>query len=162
MKKILVATDGSEASAQAVAVAVELAADHAAEVVFVHVTPALDVIPWSGLGSTVAAFPHELTHTDVEPLEAAAAVAAEHDIPATTTLVRSNAPVEEIVAQADQVDADLIVVGSRGHGAAASVLLGSVSRALLDKTRRPLLIVHARAVPAASASPVHPRLARPA
>jgi nucleotide-binding universal stress UspA family protein len=151
MKKILVATDGSEASAQAVVVAVELAAEHAAELVFVHVAPALDVIPWSGFGSTVAAFPHELTHIDVEPLEDAAAVAAEHDVPATTTLVRSNAPVEEIVAQADSVDADLIVVGSRGHGAVASVLLGSVSRALLTETRRPLLIVHALKVPAAVA-----------
>jgi nucleotide-binding universal stress UspA family protein len=148
MKKILVAIDGSEAATQAVAVAVELAAEHAAELVFVHVAPALDVIPWSGFGSTVAAFPHELTHSDVGPLEAAAAVAAEHDVPATSRLVRSNTPVEEIVAQAESVDADLIIVGSRGHGAVASVLLGSVSRALLDQTRRPLLIVHALKVPA--------------
>jgi nucleotide-binding universal stress UspA family protein len=148
MKKMLVAIDGSEASTQAVAVAVELAAEHAAELVFVHVAPTLDVVPWSGFGSTIAAFPHELTHVDLEPLEAAAAVAAEHGVPATTTLVRSNAPVEGIVAQAESVDADLIIVGSRGHGAVASVLLGSVSRALLNETRRPLLIVHALKVPA--------------
>ena len=152
MKRILVATDGSEASAQAVSFAVDLAADHAAELIFVHVAPTLNVSPGVGTGTRIAAYPHELTSADVEPLQAAAAVAAEHDVPATTKLVRSNAPVDkEILAQAESVDAELIVVGSRGHGAVTSVLLGSVSRALLGGTRRPLLIVHALEVPAAVA-----------
>jgi nucleotide-binding universal stress UspA family protein len=45
------------------------------------------------------------------------------------------------VAYADLVDADLIVVGSRGHGSISGALIGSVSRGVLHGTKRPVLIV---------------------
>ena len=44
MKRILVATDGSPSSTEAVAFGVELAAEHVAELIFVHVVPRLDVV----------------------------------------------------------------------------------------------------------------------
>lgn len=45
MKRILVATDGSPSSTEAVAFGVELATEHEAELIFVHVVPALDIVP---------------------------------------------------------------------------------------------------------------------
>jgi len=54
---------------------------------------------------------------------------------------RSGDPVDEIVAYADSVDADVLVLGSRGHGAIASALLGSVSQGVLHETRRRVLVV---------------------
>lgn len=50
-------------------------------------------------------------------------------------------PAEEIAAAADAEGADLIVMGSHGHGALAGLLLGSVTNAVLARTRRPLLVV---------------------
>ena len=144
MKKILVATDGSPSSTEAVAFGVELAAEHAAELIFVHAVPTLDVVPMAGFGIG-GAFPHEITEHDRTLLDEAAAVAAEHEIFSTTAILRGDT-VDEIVAYADSHDVDLIVVGSRGHGTIAGALLGSVSRGVLAESKRPVLIVRAAAV----------------
>ena len=74
------------------------------------------------------------------PLKEAAEIAARQGIDLKTELLLGN-PADEIVAFGDAIDADLIVVGSRGYGAIASALLGSVSRAVLHESRRPVLVV---------------------
>jgi nucleotide-binding universal stress UspA family protein len=147
MNKILVATDGSPSSTEAVAFGVELAVEHEAELIFVHVVPALDVVPAIGFGAIGGAFPHELSEHDRTLLDEAAAVAAEHETASTTALLRGNT-VDEIVAYADSQDVDLTVVGTRGHGTIASTLLGSVSRGVLAESKRPVLIVRAASVAA--------------
>jgi nucleotide-binding universal stress UspA family protein len=148
MERILVATDGSPSSTEAVAFGVELAAEHEAELIIVHVVPTLDVVPATGFGIG-GAFPHEPSEHDHGLLQEAAAVAAEHAVFATTAMLRGDT-VDEIVACADSHDVDLIVVGSRGHGTIASTLLGSVSRGVLSESKRPVLIVRVAAV----ASPI--------
>lgn len=141
MQKILVATDGSVSSTEAVQFGVELAADHDAELIFVHVVPRLDIVPPNGF-AIGGAFPHEPTAEDQELLEDAAAVAIEHGVVSTTALLRGDT-VDEIVTFADSHDVDAIVVGSRGQGAVAATLLGSVSRGVLRETRRPVVVVRA-------------------
>lgn len=145
MKKILVATDGSPSATVAVALGVELSAEDAAELFVVHVVPTVDVVPALGFGAIGGAFPHEPSEHDHALLEDAAAVAAEHGVVATTSLLRGDT-VDEIVAFADSHDVDLTIVGSRGHGALASAVLGSVSLGVLHESRRPVLIVPGAAV----------------
>jgi nucleotide-binding universal stress UspA family protein len=77
---------------------------------------------------------------DEAPLRIAARLAAERDIESVTKLA-SGDPVEEIVRYADLIEADHIVVGSRGHGAVSSVLLGSVSRGVLHRAHCPVIVV---------------------
>jgi nucleotide-binding universal stress UspA family protein len=148
MQKIVIATDGSPSAQEAVEFGLELAADEKAEPVFVHVVPAVEAV---GVGFGVAAaWPHDPTEADRQPLEEAAKLANAHGMLARTELLRGN-PADEIVTYADDIDADLIVMGSRGHGAVANALLGSVSHGVLHHARRPVLIVRGVPVPAAEA-----------
>ena len=51
MKKILIATDGSPSSAEAVEFGVELAEEHEAAVIFVHVAPGSRCCRWPATAS---------------------------------------------------------------------------------------------------------------
>jgi nucleotide-binding universal stress UspA family protein len=97
------------------------------------------VLPVSLFGTT-ASVEHAPTADDVAPLTAAAEIADEHSVRATTRLLSGDAA-DEIVACADSIRADLIVIGSRGLGALGRMILGSVSRAVLHETRVPVLVV---------------------
>jgi nucleotide-binding universal stress UspA family protein len=52
---------------------------------------------------------------------------------------------ERIVAGAEEVEAELIAIGSRGLSGVKHVLLGSVAAAVAQHSRRSVLIVHAPA-----------------
>jgi nucleotide-binding universal stress UspA family protein len=157
MKKILIATDGSASSAEAVDFGLELAAEENAAVIFVHVAPADDVLPVAGygFGGGSPRTPHTIDAFDRSPLGDAEKTAARDGIEASSRLLSGNAA-DEIVAYADSQDADLIVIGSRGHGTVASILLGSVSRRVLSESRRPVAVIRGLAEAPATGGPSTP------
>jgi nucleotide-binding universal stress UspA family protein len=60
---------------------------------------------------------------------------------ATSVRRRFGNPSDEVLAEAEETAPDLVVVGRRGLGRAASLMMGSVSTSLLRHCRAPLLIV---------------------
>jgi nucleotide-binding universal stress UspA family protein len=50
---------------------------------------------------------------------------------------------EEILNQADELNADLIVMGTHGHGAMYNLLVGSATKGVLKHSTRPVLLVPA-------------------
>jgi nucleotide-binding universal stress UspA family protein len=120
--------------------------------------PAVALVVWEQYGEIVtrapAGFSRVAGDVDYEQLDDANAKRAEEvaeegaalgrDVGLDSTprtSPRSGAMAETILDQADAVDADAIVLGSRGRGGVGSFLLGSVSHAVLQSADRPVLIV---------------------
>ena len=53
----------------------------------------------------------------------------------------TGAVAEEILNQADELNADLIVMGTHGHGAMYNLLVGSATEGVLKHSTRPVLLV---------------------
>ena len=138
-KNILVAVDGSIHSEQALAQAVDLARSEGGRLTLLAV----------GRPPATWPSPQQPVVSDAELLDAMrevvddAAETVPDDIP-VSTILRLGPPGDEIVNQAAEGQYELIVMGSRGRGAATSALLGSVSHAVLNRGPAAVLIVHAR------------------
>jgi len=136
LKRILVAVDDSDASGAAVDEGIALADGAGAELVFAHVVGILGEQFMPG-GKEPARVPGPV---DTASLEAAKARAAAAGIPCTTELLVGFAP-KQLALLADDLDIDLIVVGSRHLKGVKRLALGSTSRALLTESTRPVLVV---------------------
>ena len=55
-------------------------------------------------------------------------------------------PADGIIEAADRMDADLIVLGSRGHGSIESMLLGSVSAEVAERARQSVLVARSASI----------------
>ena len=61
-------------------------------------------------------------------------------VDATALLVHGKT-VDAILTEATDLDIDLIVVGSHGHGAMYQLLVGSISEGVLHRSSRPVLVI---------------------
>jgi nucleotide-binding universal stress UspA family protein len=140
MRRILVATDGSISAVDAIGFAVDFASARDAELIFVHVVPTVDFVPTTGVDDVHGALRHAPSASDHALLRDAAALAAKQGVTATTILL-AGSTAHEIVAHAESKGAELIIIGSRGYGAVASALLGSVALGVLHASKLPVLVV---------------------
>jgi nucleotide-binding universal stress UspA family protein len=73
------------------------------------------------------------------------------------TAVREDGIATAILAVADELDADAIVLGTRGLTGIRSMLLGSVSHAVVQHADRPVIVVPSPAVAGARREWIHRR-----
>lgn len=141
MKTILVAVDFSDSSEAALAYAVELAKPLGAKLVVMH-SYELPVygFPDGALVASVEVATRIMqgAQTGLEGMVERYKSEAQLD-----TIVRQGVPWEEVRAVAEEVDADMIVIGTHGRKGIARALLGSVAEKILRTSTRPVLAIHA-------------------
>jgi len=140
MGKIVVGVDGSAGSRDALRWAFNEAKlrNDALEVVIVWQYPITASLPTFGAMNTPDDFETEARSTLLTIL-ADEGITAEAPI-AVSTLVAEGNPARALLDASEA--ADLLVVGSRGHGGFAGVLVGSISQQCVHHAQCPVVVVH--------------------
>ena len=144
---VIICYDGSESAKHAIRSAAGLLGNRSALVVTVwQPTADLGTFGWYGAAGNVAGFA-ELDRAGAEAGRALAEEGARRaqlaGFDAEPVAIEATGPAwKTIVDTAEAHDAAAIVIGSRGLTGLRSVLLGSVSNAVLHHTDRATLVIH--------------------
>jgi nucleotide-binding universal stress UspA family protein len=162
VKKILYATDLSESARRAFAYAVSLANLYQAKITFLHVMsedPDLDFKMSSYIEADKWEEIKRSSENDARSIligkqrasgraligdalgQFCEAAQAQQDFRMDEVVVKRGNPVDVILAQAEESNCDLIVMGTHGHGVIADAVMGSTARRVLRKSRKPVLVV---------------------
>lgn len=135
---LLFAYDGSECSKRAIAEGGHLLKPGSA-VVLTVAAPA----PPAGIGSGPALDTLDENVED-ETLEIAAEgvkLASDLGYDARPEVIRADPVWEGVIEHAESIDATAIVMGTKGRTGLASVLVGSVAKAVVQRSARPVIVV---------------------
>lgn len=135
-RRILLGYDGSEASKKAFVTACDLAATHGAELYVLSVARTPDVADDVETEAVIenSRRYHRGLLAELKPAVSARGIKAHFE-------VGVGHPAEQIIYDADRHAVDLIVVGSRGHSKFTRLLLGSVSKQVVQYAGRAVLVV---------------------
>ena len=137
MGTIVVGTDGSKASNAAVAEAIDLARRLDAKLIVAAVRP--PVPDYLGEPLYQERLSEDLARAR-RALDEARRLVEQAGVEAEYELLEGD-PAKEVAKLAEKRDADLVVVGTRGIGAVAGSLLGSVSAGVVRRSHRPVVVV---------------------
>ena len=136
INKILLAYDGSEPAKKALDAALDLARKYQAELYVLTVAQPPDFsedVETEAIVENSRGY-HERILTPVKDLVAASGVKAQFE-------VAVGHPAEQIIYHADRYQVDLIVLGHRGKSLFRRLLLGSVSKQVVQYADRTVLVV---------------------
>ena len=154
IKKILYTTDLSDNARYAFSYAASLANRYGAGITILHVleemSPYADSVVINILGEEKwkeirDANEQEVLETIKTRLEKFCEDVSSElpDCPFITDaiIVKIGNPVEEILEGAEAGDCDMVVMGAHGHGIIANAMMGSTSRRVLRRCKKPVLVV---------------------
>ena len=139
-KTVIWATDGSEHADRALATALALVEEGHGKLIVVH---ANEILGGRGGGFPVFADEEELRKHIQDQVNDLVSTGVDAEFRVATGVQRD--PGDLIADEARKVHADVIVVGTRGHGRIAGMLLGSVTQRLLHVATCPVLAVPTQA-----------------
>lgn len=138
---ILVPTDFSEYSRQALSYAEILAKTFDAKIVLIHV---IDTVSYAVTESVQWTEVYARLEATIQPmLDGLIREAEKRGVAAESTLTQG-VPYDQIVKTAENVNADLVVMATHGRTGMPHMLLGSVAERVLRLARCPVLTVRSR------------------
>ncbi len=145
-KHILAPIDGSESAANALATAFELAKIHGSYVKVLHVMTFTETVPSERNEGTpedyIEDYITRVRKADEKMLTDAVAKGESMGLGGkVTSKLMIGKPGDAIVAESSTSDHDLIVIGDRGLTGVKEMLLGSVSKHVVDESKIPVLVV---------------------
>jgi nucleotide-binding universal stress UspA family protein len=141
MMKLLAAVDLSKASGYVIEAVHRVASATDAEVYVLHT-----IIPLPGIAgpefNPVTEYQEmsERYQDEQDQLNELVSQLVDVDVNATALMVQGD-PVKTILTEAERLDAELVVIGSHGHGMMFDALVGSISAGILRKSTIPVLVV---------------------
>jgi nucleotide-binding universal stress UspA family protein len=141
IKKILVATDGSRDSALAVGKAASMVRVFGAELHVVHVVGVSQAYSLADEDLVDTSFYEEDFQGAQDLLEKEAKKIEEAGGSVTEIHLKTGEPDAEVVELAEEIGADLLLVGSRGRNPLGSPPIGSVSSSIATHAHCPVMVV---------------------
>jgi len=139
LKKILVPTDGSDPSMRAAEFAVNLAKHFESEIVAIYVIDRVILEEVSKVHER-----HELEEEIKRKAERClnyiVKLAEKKGLKARSILVEGQ-PHDQIVRHAESLEADIIIMGSRGRRGMNRILIGSVAERVIEYAPCPVLVI---------------------
>jgi nucleotide-binding universal stress UspA family protein len=147
-RTVLIAYDGSDQAKGAIREAGRVLGPGPRAIVLTVREP-LETFVFSGIGgggtldpATVSAMQESAQNEATVVVEEGAKSAAEAGFAAEPRVEVAASPWQAIVAVGDELDADVIVMGSRGRGRVTAAVLGSVSNHVMHEAAVPVIVIH--------------------
>ena len=154
IQKILYATDLSENSAYAFRYAINSAKKHDASIIILHVLEKIPPFAHALVESQLGQEKHkeildEKITSTMDRIRKRLQIFCDRELkddPECVDKVESievceGYPAEEILRKADELDCDVIVMGTHGKGTISHTFLGSVAKRVLRRVRKPVFII---------------------
>jgi nucleotide-binding universal stress UspA family protein len=137
LRRILLATDGSEYSQSAIEVAIQVAKQSQARLTVMTMVLLAEDLEMVGTHA-MRASQEKQAH---QRLDAVAKLAAEAGVPCQTLLCYGEEPYREIVDTAEDIEANLIVMGRRGSRGLARLMVGDATARVIGHAHCNVLVV---------------------
>jgi len=143
INKVLTTTDASEASAAGVGYALEIALREKAELILLNVADVMEGIPFPAGTETSFKSPEAVLNKHDQRTRAFLTshfpeLSEQVNVQVITDL---GVPHQQIVAQAEKLGADLIVISTHGRSGAQRLFLGSVAEQVVRHAACPVLTI---------------------
>lgn len=136
--RILLPVDGSEHSMHAVVHAIHLARQ-GGEIIIITVLPPIPSVIGGEARKEAEADVVKDSQLITQPV---ADIIAKENLPCHAKTIFANSPANGIVKAISELNADIVVMGSRGRNDLEGLFLGSVTHRVLTVSEVPVLVVH--------------------